>query len=228
MHSQRYNGLPTVSRKYSNRLDTNISHFSPALTSAESQTKGNTFPFTRTSIYDELPNGMMRYTAPAMSRSGSREAQTQASAHQRINNAPRPHMTARTRSASSPVINGHTRPAVVPELPNTPRAYNASPNGSQQGSMVNNTLKVKVHYSDDMFVIALPFDSGYQNLYDRVEKKIRICGYAAGGVNAFRIKYLDEDGDMITISSDEDVQMAYEMSHESGGVLTLYATPVTK
>lgn len=83
-------------------------------------------------------------------------------------------------------------------------------------------------YREDIFVIAVPADVGCRELLDRVEKKIKLCG---GGAEAttngrLRVRYQDEDGDFITINSDDDVVMAFESSKGrtggGGGVVNLY------
>lgn len=86
-------------------------------------------------------------------------------------------------------------------------------------------VKIKVNYVDDIFVILLSPSASYQDLIERVEKKIRLCGGPAGESQAFRIKYRDEDGDLITINSDEDVSMALETNLDQPGTfLTLFAS----
>ena len=209
----RYNGL---ARKVSGRDPG--SQFSPLESADSSRVPSSSFPFPRNSLHEEQPNGAIRYTAPAMTRNGSRENSRVYSR----NSGGRPGLVARTRSASSPNINNYThRNVSIPEMP----VY--SPGNSSQGSH-SGGIKAKVHYSEDMFILKLHPDSGYQGLMDKVEKKLRLCGFANSGVSSFRIKYRDEDGDLITINSDEDVQMAYEMSEESESVLNLYATPYAK
>lgn len=108
--------------------------------------------------------------------------------------------------------------------------YSRSPadsnRSSVKGSPSSNT-KVKVSYKDDIFVILLPFDIDYQGLMERVERKIRLCAHSTNEITSFRIRYKDEDGDLITINSNEDIQMALELN-EDGGVLTLFAAPANR
>ncbi|KAG4305943.1 hypothetical protein PORY_000853 [Pneumocystis oryctolagi] len=95
-----------------------------------------------------------------------------------------------------------------------------------------NQVKVKVNYLDDIFVIIVAPTIGYAQLMEKVERKIHLCGnYAAKNLKQpLRIRYQDEDGDHITINSDEDVQMAVEMRHMYGteglsgtsGIINLY------
>ncbi|KIJ67691.1 hypothetical protein HYDPIDRAFT_25171 [Hydnomerulius pinastri MD-312] len=83
-------------------------------------------------------------------------------------------------------------------------------------------VKVKVHFNDDIFVIQVPRSTEFSDLVDKVGKKIRLCGSRRDD-GALRVKYKDEDGDMISLGSTEDVQMAFE-SFRPGGQVTLYVT----
>jgi len=84
------------------------------------------------------------------------------------------------------------------------------------------TVKVKVHYNEDLFVIIVNRRTDFQELVDKVGKKIRLCGGRKEG-GALRIRYRDEDGDMVSLGSDEDVQMAFDTSRvASGGQVTLF------
>ena len=84
------------------------------------------------------------------------------------------------------------------------------------------SVKVKVHFQDDIFVIQVPRSTEYSELVDKVGKKIRLCGPRRDDT-PLRVKYKDEDGDLISLGSTEDVQMAFE-SFRPGGQVTLYVT----
>lgn len=84
--------------------------------------------------------------------------------------------------------------------------------------MMNSTgmagnLKVKLHYIEDSFLIIVPSTIKYSQLLERIERKIRLCGKQTP--NPLRIKYKDEDDDFVTINSDEDIQMALEISMDN-------------
>ncbi|KDQ57595.1 hypothetical protein JAAARDRAFT_156392 [Jaapia argillacea MUCL 33604] len=83
-------------------------------------------------------------------------------------------------------------------------------------------VKVKVHFHEDIFVIQVPKSTEYNELVERVGKKIRLCGPRRDD-GPLRVKYRDEDGDMVSLGSTEDVQMAFE-SYRQGGQVTLYVT----
>ena len=81
-------------------------------------------------------------------------------------------------------------------------------------------VKVKVHFHEDIFVIQVPRATEYEELVERVGKKIRLCGPRRDD-GPLRVKYKDEDGDLVSLGSTEDVQMAFE-SFRPGSQVTLY------
>ncbi|KAF9050182.1 hypothetical protein BJ165DRAFT_1609153 [Panaeolus papilionaceus] len=83
-------------------------------------------------------------------------------------------------------------------------------------------VKVKVHFHEDIFVIQVPRATEYGNLVEKVGRKIRLCGPRRDD-GPLRVKYRDEDGDMISLGSTEDVQMAFEQ-YRPGGQVTLFVT----
>jgi cell division control protein 24 len=98
------------------------------------------------------------------------------------------------------------------------------PSGGAKTPTTTATVKVKVHYKEDLFVIIVNRTTDFQELLDKVGKKIRLCGGRKEGT-ALRIKYRDEDGDMVSLGSNEDVQMAFETSRSStGGQVILFVT----
>ncbi len=70
-------------------------------------------------------------------------------------------------------------------------------------------VKIKVHYRQDIFVIMVVKSINYQDLVLRVAQKVRLCGGERDN-SPLRIKYMDEENDMITLGSDEDIQMAFD------------------
>ncbi|KAF9448199.1 hypothetical protein P691DRAFT_781278 [Macrolepiota fuliginosa MF-IS2] len=83
-------------------------------------------------------------------------------------------------------------------------------------------VKVKVHFHEDIFVIQVPRVTEYDDLVEKVGKKIRLCGPRRDD-GPLRVKYRDEDGDMVSLGSTEDVQMAFE-AFRPGGQVTLFVT----
>lgn len=84
-------------------------------------------------------------------------------------------------------------------------------------------VRIKVYWGEDLFVIQVPRSVSYNELVARVQKKIRLCG-GGNTEGPLRLKYDDEDGDRISLSTDEELQMAFDMtaSRSTGqGQLTL-------
>jgi cell division control protein 24 len=78
-------------------------------------------------------------------------------------------------------------------------------------------VKVKIHYNNDKLAIIVPYNIAYSQLIDRIERKVRICGNGPeiSLTSPIRIRYQDEDGDLISMNSDDDVQMAFDVGSES-------------
>lgn len=76
-------------------------------------------------------------------------------------------------------------------------------------------LKVKVFYNAAAFTttMVVPVNITYQSLKDRLDAKLSRLGHVSLASGAVKLKYLD-DGDYISIQSDEDVQMAFETWRE--------------
>ncbi|ORX90617.1 hypothetical protein K493DRAFT_265550 [Basidiobolus meristosporus CBS 931.73] len=87
------------------------------------------------------------------------------------------------RSASSPNIHGHST-----------------------------NIRVRINYHEDSFMLVVPSGVTFHDLVKKVEKKIHLCS-GAKLESKFRIKYKDEEDDLILINNDEDVQMAFESRH---------------
>ncbi|KAI8371750.1 uncharacterized protein BYT42DRAFT_595148 [Radiomyces spectabilis] len=149
---------------------------------------------------------------------------------------PLPASQTRLRSQSSPNIhkNSHGHWDELPQIPISsrtlyqhadtgspglsPRLADAATSQSLQSQIdrvVNavpsspGTVKVKLSYNDGIYVIVIPQEVTFYELMEKVEKKIRFVANLRSD-DILRLKYQDEDGDFITINSDEDVQMAFE------------------
>ncbi|EJD03053.1 uncharacterized protein FOMMEDRAFT_20220 [Fomitiporia mediterranea MF3/22] len=83
-------------------------------------------------------------------------------------------------------------------------------------------VKVKVHFLEDIFVIQVPRTTEYEELVEKVGKKIRLCGPRRDD-GPLKVKYVDEEGDLVSLGSTEDVQMAFE-TMQSGNQVTLYVS----
>ena len=122
-----------------------------------------------------------------------------------------------------------------PQGPQTPGLD--APNGTHTPSGLSSPppggrgqVKVKIHYNNDKLAIIVPYSIAYAQLIDRIERKVRICGVGPelSPSAPIRIRYQDEDGDYISMNSDDDVQMAFDVAgcegnqRDLGGTVTLY------
>ncbi|CAA7271814.1 unnamed protein product [Cyclocybe aegerita] len=83
-------------------------------------------------------------------------------------------------------------------------------------------MKVKVHFHEFLFVILVPMVTEYGYLVERIWRKVRLCGGCPDD-GLLRVRYRDEDGDLITIGSTDDVQMVFE-EHRPGGCVTVFVS----
>jgi hypothetical protein len=111
----------------------------------------------------------------------------------------------------SPIEAGRVSPRMANNIdnndPNNP-PYNApAATGSEQSAAAS--MRLKLNFHDNIYAIVVSPDINYQELMDKVGKKIRVVA-GLGPNDPLRIKYQDEDGDLITINSDDDVLMGFE------------------
>ncbi|KAJ1720654.1 Guanine nucleotide exchange factor for Cdc42p [Coemansia erecta] len=108
----------------------------------------------------------------------------------------------------------------VPSIASTQSISNHQPTSPAKA------VKVKVHFHNDIYVVIARQDMQFKELIDRVDRKIKICAGPHVGITSglehdilsapplnIRMRYQDEDGDMINIGSNEDVQMAFESAN---------------
>ncbi|KAI9487999.1 hypothetical protein BDB00DRAFT_877917 [Zychaea mexicana] len=133
-----------------------------------------------------------------------------------IHKAATTHAIAATAAAAAammppqyPLNNNELDNNVIRPVASTPRLSDAHNAGGG--------LKVKLSYNDGIYVIKAAENVGYMDLMEKVEKKIRLIGNLKTD-DTLRLKYQDEDGDYITINSDDDVQMAFENRGRSPSV----------
>lgn len=80
-------------------------------------------------------------------------------------------------------------------------------------------VRVKVTYGEDTFVVVILTSVTYEELLEKVLKKIRLCGDRSKVEGqALRLRYEDEDGDRILITSQDDVAMAFDAARATSGM----------
>lgn len=97
-------------------------------------------------------------------------------------------------------------------LPSTKHTSLSSSSTSTSLSVRNTTnVKIRLRLHEVSLVLVVAHDITFDELLAKVEHKIKLCGILKQAVPfRVRLKYVDEDGDFITITSDEDVLMAFE------------------
>ncbi|KAI8098750.1 uncharacterized protein BX664DRAFT_271545 [Halteromyces radiatus] len=112
-------------------------------------------------------------------------------------------------------VHGMTLPPLPRPTISPPTSYPSSPTtrmASSSNSSRYPTTKVKVHHLGSIYVLIVPLTIDYKELVERIERKMR-CDSSTISTSALTLtglKYQDEDGDLITIGSNDDLQMGFE------------------
>ena len=69
-------------------------------------------------------------------------------------------------------------------------------------------MRVKVHFGSDIFVIQVLHTTEYDELVERVGKKICLCGPRRDD-GPLHVKYKDEEGDFVSMRSTEDIETVF-------------------
>ncbi|KAK1990772.1 CDC24 calponin [Colletotrichum falcatum] len=72
-------------------------------------------------------------------------------------------------------------------------------------------LKVKVNFVDsgNYVTLVVAFNITYQSLIDRIDAKLARFTSSSISKGMLKLRYQDEDGDFVTIASDDDIQIAF-------------------
>ncbi|KAI8983502.1 hypothetical protein BDB01DRAFT_835597 [Pilobolus umbonatus] len=166
------------------------------------------------SPYMPLSNQPMYYTqAPARNRSQSSPNIHNGRAHQQQwEEVPQlPNTSRSTYSPPSPLDSppNSSRISEIPSGYSSSTTVHSNATHSPIMMMNGSALKVKLNFNDGVYAIMCPLEISFKELMEKVERKIRLISNLQA-TDILRMKYEDEDGDMITINSDDDVQMAFE------------------
>ncbi|CAM1500436.1 Fc.00g095980.m01.CDS01 [Cosmosporella sp. VM-42] len=83
-------------------------------------------------------------------------------------------------------------------------------------------LKVRVNTESGNYVtLVVGFNITYQSLIDRIDAKLARFTNSSIGKGMIKLRYRDEDGDFVTIESDDDIQIAFMEWRE--GVRNMYS-----
>jgi len=78
-----------------------------------------------------------------------------------------------------------------------------------------NQLKVKVNCIGNYVTLVAGYNIKYQVLVDRIDAKVGRFSNNAISQGTMRLRYRDEDGDLVTIESDDDVRIAFQEWREA-------------
>jgi len=131
-----------------------------------------------------------------------------------------PHSPSSPITSSRPTTGTSTFNTTFSSIPETPSSISSSSTSatrkavpSTAGSTTSldktSAVKVKITYGNDIFVVVVPSDVTYATLLAKVRHKLHVCSNVSKD-GTLRLKYQDEDGDYVTIRSDEDVVLAIE------------------
>lgn len=203
-----YGGFNSISVTTRNRSASSPNYPAlPSLTAPGMSTTPPVPPLPSVSANNSLPNGLLASRIKSESAvttirersTGSQDSSSSSSSTMRSNNS-------FSSSAATTPISSSAGFAAMP----------TSANNVSSGMSKN--MKVKLHFLQDSFLLIMPANISYQQLLERVERKIRLCGKQTPV--PLRIKYKDEDDDFVTMNSDEDIQMALEPRQDSNDTKT--------
>ncbi|KAJ5778054.1 hypothetical protein N7520_001300 [Penicillium odoratum] len=83
------------------------------------------------------------------------------------------------------------------------------PDGDPLDPFMPTQLKAKVNFDDNYVTLVIATNILFRSLTDRVDAKLARFTNRSIGNKTVRLRYRDEDGDFVTIDSDEAVQLAF-------------------
>lgn len=118
-------------------------------------------------------------------------------------------MTANSRTASPALGTGTFTPATANPMSNAELPFPTQ-------------LKVRVNLDSGNYVtLVVAFNISYQSLIDRIDAKLGRFTNNSIGKGMLKLRYRDEDGDFVTIQSDDDIQIAFMEWRE--GMKSMYS-----
>ncbi|MBW0530487.1 hypothetical protein O181_070202 [Austropuccinia psidii MF-1] len=87
---------------------------------------------------------------------------------------------------------------------------NSTNNNNSVSLNSENQIRFKLKAGEDTYVIVTNFNVTYFELLDKIFKKLKNCGVMKESSKKIKIRYEDEEGDLILICNDEDLNMAIE------------------
>jgi hypothetical protein len=72
-------------------------------------------------------------------------------------------------------------------------------------------VRIKVHYEEDIFMVAAPTSLTFQELFTKIEKKIKLCTGNKKDLGVLKMQYVDDGGDKVHLAGDDDMIFAFEL-----------------
>lgn len=109
-----------------------------------------------------------------------------------------------------------------PALPSAPMGPPSGGSFSGGDMPMPTQLKVRVNCDSGNYItLVVAFNISYQSLIDRIDAKLARFMNSSIGKGNLKLRYRDEDGDFVTIESDDDIQIAFMEWRE--GVRNMYS-----
>ncbi|KAM0152199.1 hypothetical protein ACHAQE_008157 [Botrytis cinerea] len=112
-----------------------------------------------------------------------------------------------TRSNTTQIPTTALDSRLPPSLMSGNGGMSLSPEGD---TLLPTQLKVKVNCDGNYVTLVVAFNITYQSLTDRIDAKVGRFSTNAIARGTMRLRYRDEDGDFVTIESDDDIQIAFQ------------------
>jgi len=112
----------------------------------------------------------------------------------------------------------HSNPILTQVPPIAQQSSGGQHRSFLPGLALGNTAKLKTHFREDIFTIAVPSTSiSYEDLRKKIEKKLRLCGRLPPDFdfNKLNIRYKDELGHHVPINNDDDIFEAFETTYRT-------------
>ncbi|KAI0393565.1 hypothetical protein F5Y17DRAFT_305567 [Xylariaceae sp. FL0594] len=125
---------------------------------------------------------------------------------------------ASTQFPAQPAYPRQATPSAAPQpLSVDGRPLISAPHGNAGPDLpIPTQLRVKVNYDTGTYItLVVPFNITYQSLIDRIDVKLARFTNSSIGKGNLKLRYCDEDGDLVTIESDDDIQIAFYEWRES-------------
>ncbi|KAI9249637.1 hypothetical protein BY458DRAFT_445183 [Sporodiniella umbellata] len=135
---------------------------------------------------------------------------------------------------SPPTSNPSSPHHMLPSGPAWPKRQGHEPVMDKLGSPVykrnsqeplDEYIKIKTHHKGQIYVVRVPSHIDFDELSKRIEDKLKTTVPTSTSISIAGLKYEDEDGDLITINSTEDVQMGFEIKGPNN-VVNFHVTTV--